>query len=133
MGRPAEPVISAPDSVDWGGQCDPAFMRLTVGKIANSGALAQKTRLPLGVIVQPMALDTVHDVPPVDVVNFGACGIIRCKKCRTYINPFVTWLNNGRQWRCNVCGYANEVPNSYFCHLDEKGQRRDRLQRRVTT
>jgi hypothetical protein len=27
-------------------------------------------------------------------------GIIRCKRCRTYINPFVTWADNGRRWRC---------------------------------
>ncbi|CAN0508593.1 unnamed protein product, partial [Discosporangium mesarthrocarpum] len=54
---------------------------------------------------------------------------MRCKRCRTYINPFVSWLNNGRQWRCNVCGMANDVPTSYFCHLDQSGQRQDRDKR----
>ena len=118
-----------PLAVDWEGQCPKDFMRLACGKMPNTAQLANKCRLPLGIVVQPMSLDESHTEPPVPVVNFGACGIIRCKKCRTYINPFVSWLNNGRQWRCNVCGYSNEVPNSYFCHLDESGQRRDRLQR----
>lgn len=56
-------------------------------------------------------------------------GIMRCKRCRTYINPFVGWLGNGRQWRCNVCGMVNDVPTSYFCHLDQNGNRTDKAQR----
>lgn len=56
-------------------------------------------------------------------------GIMRCKKCRTYINPFVGWLGNGRQWRCNVCGMVNEIPTSYMCHLDQNGVRTDKAQR----
>jgi len=75
-----------------------------------------------------MALDS-HQDAPLDVVNFGSAGIVRCKKCRAYVNPFVAWVNNGRQWRCNVCGFSNDVPNSYFCQLDERGRRRDRDQR----
>jgi protein transport protein SEC24 len=75
-----------------------------------------------------MALDSQQDAP-LDVVNFGSTGIVRCKKCRAYVNPFVAWVNNGRQWRCNVCGFSNDVPNSYFCQLDERGRRRDRDQR----
>lgn len=46
--------------------------------------------------------------------------------CRTYINAFVTFLENGRRWRCNICAQLNEVPAPYFCHLDEEGRRRDR-------
>lgn len=104
-------------------------MRCTVGQLPNSAATALQTRLPVGVICQPMALDTDH-VAPLDVINFGSTGIVRCKKCRAYVNPYVSWVNNGRQWRCNVCGFVNEVPNSYFCQLDpETGQRRDVEQR----
>ena len=50
-------------------------------------------------------------------------------RCRTYINAFVTWLENGRTWRCNICTQRNECPAPYFCHLDENGQRRDKDQR----
>ncbi|KAH8058326.1 hypothetical protein JL722_6185 [Aureococcus anophagefferens] len=86
-------------------------------------------KVPIGIVCQPMALDTDHEAP-LDVVNFGSTGIVRCKKCRAYVNPFVSWVNNGRQWRCNVCGFVNDVPNSYFCQLDpETGERRDKQQR----
>ncbi|CAN0462627.1 unnamed protein product, partial [Hapterophycus canaliculatus] len=54
---------------------------------------------------------------------------MRCKRCRTYINPYVGWLSNGRQWRCNVCGMVNDTPTSYHCHLDQDGRRSDRAQR----
>ena len=59
----------------------------------------------------------------------GRQGIVRCKQCRTYINPYVGWMSNGRQWRCNVCGMINDVPASYQCHLGQDGQRTDRAER----
>jgi protein transport protein SEC24 len=54
---------------------------------------------------------------------------VRCKRCRTYFNPFVSWVNNGRQWRCNICGFVNECPSDYSSDLDADGQRRDKSQR----
>jgi hypothetical protein len=32
-------------------------------------------------------------------------------------------------FRCNICGMLNDVPSTYFSHLDSKGQRRDKDQR----
>lgn len=66
---------------------------------------------------------------PMNECNFLNQGIMRCKKCRTYINPYVGWLSNGRQWRCNVCGMVNDTPPSYHCHLDQNGQRSDKADR----
>ena len=54
------------------------------------------------------------------------CHLYISKSCRTYINAFVTFLENGRRWRCNICAQLNEVPAPYFCHLDDEGHRRDR-------
>lgn len=31
--------------------------------------------------------------------------------------------------RCNICGMLNDVPSTYFSHLDAKGHRRDKDQR----
>ena len=44
----------------------------------------------------------------VPVVNFGAGGIIRCRRCRTYVNPYVTFTDGGRKWRCNACSLLND-------------------------
>ena len=51
--------------------------------------------MPVGLIVHPMA-DEAHgrEVP---LINLGSAGIIRCRKCRTYMNPFVQWTDSGRR------------------------------------
>jgi len=124
-----EPMPAMPPiEIDPISQCDPRIMQLTVGCILNSATQAQSTKIPIALVCSPMALDD-HPEGELDLVNFGTQGIMRCKRCRTYINPFVSWIENGRRWRCNVCGMVNEVPTSYFCHLDADGQRRDKLQR----
>ena len=48
-------------------------------------------QLPLGAVIHPLA--DPQDVP---VVNLGSAGIVRCRMCRTYINPFVQWIDSGR-------------------------------------
>jgi protein transport protein SEC24 len=115
--------------IDDAANCKPAFMKCTLGRIPHSDKLGLGMKLPIGVVLTPMALDRTGEDCPVDVINFGKSGIVRCKRCRTYINPFVVWVNNGRQWRCNICSYVNEVPHEYFSHLDEDGNRRDKAQR----
>jgi len=77
--------------------------------------------MPLGVIVHPLA-GKPEEVP---IVGPDSAGIVRCRRCRTYINPFVQWSDGGRRFRCNVCGMINEVPVEYFCTLDSNGRRRD--------
>ncbi len=57
------------------------------------------------------------------MINFGASGVVRCKHCRTYINPYVTFLNSGALWRCNCCHRDNEVHQSYFSPLNTQGLR----------
>lgn len=32
----------------------------------------------------------------VPVANPGVTAIIRCKRCRTYMNPFMAWTDGGR-------------------------------------
>jgi len=108
------------------GQCHPKFMRMTVNAIPSTAAHKSKAGLPIGAIIQPMAQADGVLVP---VVNFGSTGVVRCRRCRTYINPFVGFLDGGRRWRCNVCSLVNDVPTEYFCELDGDGMRRDRMER----
>ncbi len=110
-------------------QADRRVMELSASQIPNSSSAAQYSKVPLCCVVQPMAQDMDTPDGGIPLVNLGAQGIVRCKRCRIYINPFVSWINNGRQWRCNACGMVNDVPASYFCHLDDNGYRHDRSQR----
>lgn len=82
--------------------------------------------MPIGCIVQPLRPGDEKTVP---TAHFGSSGIVRCRRCRTYINPFVQFTDGGRRFRCNVCALPNEVPVDYFCTLDANGVRRDIAER----
>eukprot|EP00573_Skeletonema_grethae_P010464 CAMPEP_0201698312 /NCGR_PEP_ID=MMETSP0578-20130828/18349_1 /ASSEMBLY_ACC=CAM_ASM_000663 /TAXON_ID=267565 /ORGANISM="Skeletonema grethea, Strain CCMP 1804" /LENGTH=1230 /DNA_ID=CAMNT_0048184805 /DNA_START=24 /DNA_END=3716 /DNA_ORIENTATION=- len=127
------------DNIDTSIQAPSRILRLTTNYIPSNAALAHATKVPMGAVIRPLApycdetksnnTNEEDDDDDVPVIQPGAAGIIRCKRCRTYINAFVTWLENGRRWRCNICAQLNETPTPYFCHLDESGQRRDRYDR----
>ncbi|KAG0473480.1 hypothetical protein HPP92_015337 [Vanilla planifolia] len=87
--------------------CHPRFLRLTTHAIPSSQSLLARWHLPLGIVVHPMA--EVPEGEEVPVVNFGPIGIVRCRRCRTYINPYATFTDAGRKWRCNICALLNDV------------------------
>jgi protein transport protein SEC24 len=101
--------------------CSPTFLRLTAAAAPNSAALKARWHLPWGAVLHPLA----EAGGPVPVANAGGATIVRCKRCRTYMNPFVTWLDGGRRFGCNICGMSNETPVDYFCALDASGRRLD--------
>uniref|UniRef100_A0A0E0P4U9 Protein transport protein Sec24-like n=1 Tax=Oryza rufipogon TaxID=4529 RepID=A0A0E0P4U9_ORYRU len=96
--------------------CHPRYFRLTTHAIPASQSLVSRWHLPLGAVEVP-------------VINFGSAGVIRCRRCRTYINPYATFADAGRKWRCNLCTLLNDVPGEYFCGIDGSGRRYDADQR----
>ena len=73
-------------------------------------SLLKKSKLPFALVIQPYG--SLHDVEDnVPVVPDQV--IARCRRCRTYINPFVTFLEQGHRWRCNMCNLTNEVPQAF--------------------
>lgn len=110
------------------GNSSPKFARLTVNTIpATSDALAS-IGLPLGMVLQPLAPQDGGE-QQVPVVDFGEAGPPRCRRCRTYINPFMTFKSGGNKFSCNMCTFPNEVAPEYFSPLEPSGVRVDRLQR----
>ncbi|ERN19877.1 protein transport protein Sec24-like At3g07100 [Amborella trichopoda] len=103
--------------------CDPKFLRLTTAVIPNSQSLLSRWHLPLAAVAHPLAESP--DGEEVPIVNFGTSGIVRCRRCRTYVNPYVHFADGGRKWRCNICSLLNDVPSDYFAHLDANGVRAD--------
>jgi protein transport protein SEC24 len=104
------------------------LIRFSSGKITNTAAQATSSKIPFGAVMRPMA-PPGPDETDLPTVQPGNAGIVRCKKCRTYMNAFVTWSEHGRRWHCNICSQMNDCPSAYFCHLDEQGYRRDRYER----
>ena len=57
-------------------------------------AVRARFQLPLGAIAHPFAEPPGDS--PLPVVQLENYGIIRCRRCRTYINPFMQWSEDGR-------------------------------------
>ena len=85
-------------------------MRSTLNCIPTTYSLLKKSRLPFALVIQPYS--SLHDAEdPVPVVPDQV--ISRCRRCRGYINPFVTFLDHGHRWRCNMCNLTNDVPQAF--------------------
>lgn len=54
--------------------------------------------------------------------------IARCRRCRSYIHPYVTFIEGGNRWKCTMCNLSNEVPQ-LFDWNQETNQPADRWQR----
>ncbi|KAI4810428.1 hypothetical protein E4T44_10968, partial [Aureobasidium sp. EXF-8845] len=105
--------------------CPPKYVRSTLNAIPSTNSLLKKSKLPFALVIQPYA--TLHDAEddvPVQVDQV----IARCRRCRTYINPFATFLDHSHRWRCNMCNLTNDVPQA-FDWDNMKQQAIDRWQR----
>lgn len=110
------------------GNCNPRFMRSTVDRMPFSKDLADRSKLTLGLIVQPLAKTRADEVG-IQVVNHGEEGPIRCTRCRAYINPWCIFTHGGSKFECNVCAHSNDVPEWYFSNIDMSGRRVDANER----
>ncbi|KAJ6380087.1 hypothetical protein OIU76_016692 [Salix suchowensis] len=106
------------------GNCSPRYMRCTINQIPCTVDLLSTSGMPLALLVQPLALPHPSE-DPVQVVDFGESGPVRCSRCKGYINPFMKFIDQGRQFICNLCGFTDETPRDYHCNLGPDGRRRD--------
>ncbi|WOL14443.1 protein transport protein Sec24-like [Canna indica] len=106
------------------GNCSPRLMRCTMNQIPCTGDLLSTSSMPLALMVQPLALPHPSE-EAIQVVDFGESGPIRCSRCKGYINPFMRFIDHGRKFICNFCGFTNETPRDYYCNLGPDGRRHD--------
>ncbi|KAF3614043.1 putative 40S ribosomal protein S24-1-like [Capsicum annuum] len=65
--------------------------------------LLTTSAMQLALLIQPLALPHPSE-QPLQVVDFGENGPVRCSRCKGYINPFVKFIDQGRRFICNFCG-----------------------------
>ncbi|MCO5596334.1 hypothetical protein L7F22_050395 [Adiantum nelumboides] len=106
------------------GNCSPRYMRCTLSQIPCSGDLLANSGMPLALMVQPLALPHPME-EPIQVVDFGENGPVRCIRCKAYINPFMRFIDQGRRFKCSFCGQTNDTPRDYHCNLGPDNRRRD--------
>ncbi|CAL4892454.1 unnamed protein product [Urochloa decumbens] len=120
----ARPAASSEFIVKDTGNCNPRLMRCTMNQIPCTGDLLTTSGMPLALLVQPFALPHPSE-EPIQLVDFGEMGPIRCSRCKAYINPFMRFIDQGKHFICNLCGFSNDTPREYFCNLGPDGRRRD--------
>ncbi|XP_068456897.1 protein transport protein Sec24A isoform X3 [Clinocottus analis] len=86
--------------------CNPEVFRSTLTSIPQTQSLLNKAKMPLGLLLHPF-----KDLSQLPVVTSST--IVRCRSCRTYINPFVSFLDQ-RRWKCNLCFRVNDVPEEFM-------------------
>jgi len=87
-----------------------SYQRSTLNAIPTTSSLLSKSKVPLALILSPYrSLDPGE--PPVPVITDTV--IARCRRCRTYINPYVQFIDGGNRWRCCMCNMSNEVPQLF--------------------
>ncbi|KAA8896210.1 hypothetical protein FN846DRAFT_966004 [Sphaerosporella brunnea] len=107
----------------------PRICRLTMNAVPTTAEVLNMTHLPLALQIQPLAKPKPGE-EPIPVLDFGEMGPPRCRRCRTYINPFMTFVAGGSKFQCNMCLFPNnEVPSEYYSPIDMSGGRMDREQR----
>ncbi|KAF2876341.1 COPII component protein [Massariosphaeria phaeospora] len=86
------------------------YIRSTLNVCPTTHSMLKKSKLPFALVIQPYA--SLHDSEDqVPVISDQV--ISRCRRCRSYINPFVTFLDHGHRWRCNMCNLTNDVPQAF--------------------
>ncbi|KAG5845471.1 hypothetical protein ANANG_G00139470 [Anguilla anguilla] len=104
--QPPEPNLSAElRKANSHGVFSSTF-RCTLTNIPQTQALLNKAKLPLGLLLHPF-----RDLTQLPVITSNT--IVRCRSCRTYINPFVSFLDQ-RRWKCNLCYRVNDVPDEFM-------------------
>lgn len=122
------PPASVPFVAHDQGNSSPKFARLTLNNIPSTSEALTSTGLPLGLLLQPLAA-LQEGEQPIPVLDFGESGPPRCRRCRAYVNPFMSFRNGGNRFVCNMCTFPNETPADYFSPTDPQGVRVDREQR----
>ncbi|QSL64461.1 hypothetical protein MERGE_001762 [Pneumocystis wakefieldiae] len=97
--------------------CGPEYVRCTLNAVPKTNNLLKKSKLPFALTIRPftMLTDEEENVPLVsDTI------IARCRRCRSYINPFSTFIDGGHRWKCNLCSMTNDVPSAFTWNQQNK-------------
>lgn len=84
------------------GNASPRFCRLTMNSVPATQELLASTSLPMALMLQPLAKQKPEE-QVIPVLDFGEMGPPRCRRCRTYINPFVQYASISRQVHKTLC------------------------------
>lgn len=98
----------------------PDYMRSTLNVVPRNSSVLRKSKLPFALVLRPFNNLREED-DQVPVVS-DLC-IARCRRCRSYINPFVQLTDNNLRWKCNICHLSNSIPQGFEFDMAESKPR----------
>ncbi|TBT97241.1 protein transport protein Sec24, partial [Hamiltosporidium magnivora] len=90
------------------------YYRSSLKKIPKNNIIIKKSKLPFIINI------TLQDYNKENII-YSEEDIIRCEKCKTYINPYVEIIPPGHQWKCNMCFSINKVTQPFYRSGDSMG------------
>ncbi|XP_054162584.1 protein transport protein Sec24C-like [Oppia nitens] len=112
--------------INDGGSARPHHLRPTIYQVPITEDTLKLTNIPLGIVIQPFD-DT--EVDGKNVVPITNSEIIRCNRCKAYMNPYMRFIDGGRRFQCSLCHHITDCSPSYYANLDHTGQRLDKFNR----
>lgn len=122
------PVAGTDYSVIDQGMSGPQHMRLTMYNIPSTDLIRASTKLPLGIVLRPLASfsNVEYECGGVPVSDFSQeVPPPRCTRCRTYMNPSMVFTDGGSHFICNMCQFSNPVSQDYYQPTDNNNRRID--------
>ncbi|QLG72520.1 hypothetical protein HG535_0D02280 [Zygotorulaspora mrakii] len=110
---PPPPLMVPPERMivpSESSNASPDYIRCTLNAVPKTNSLFKKSKLPLALVIRPYQ-HLQDDINPPPLNEDGL--VVRCRRCRSYMNPFVTFIDGGRKWRCNFCRLSNDVPMQF--------------------
>lgn len=126
MGQPntAVPSASSKYIVRDTGICSPRFIRPTLWQQPATADVLHSSQMPMQLLCMPMAILPPEETP-LQVVDMGSMGPVRCGRCKAYMCPLMKFTDGGRRFHCAFCGCVNDCPMEYMCSLGPTGLRQD--------
>lgn len=81
-------------------QCDSKYQKCSLNALPYNSNLLKRSKLPLSFLIEPYPRAKDTDVP---LVSNGV--ITRCSRCKSFINPFIQFIDDGNKWKCNICNF----------------------------
>lgn len=102
----ANPELNNPQTTMSTKDGFPPYFRVTTSYFPAKKVLAEKIKIPLGIVISP---GLVSNVP---VIDFSEGIPFRCNHCSAYLCPSSNIQPDGKSWICHSCGKIAEIKNN---------------------
>ena len=101
------------------------FIKTTYSVLPKTTNLKKDIQIPFGLNISPLSTYSSESIPILDYSESYEIPHCKNSKCNAYLNPFVEFVNNATEWKCNICKNINKVDDYYYSPTDNYGKRSD--------